>query len=399
MGRSSILLQVVKAGQKAAKDAERARLAEFRARERNQAKQQAQTSRDAKRAFIENMEAQAESKTEDWQQQLAEIDEILQASLETEHHFDLETLRQYADHPEFTSLHSEPEATPLLKSLPEQPTAKEHKAVQILGWALPRSAREKIIASSQGKLLDDLESWKSKVAELESHNSLRLKQWKSREAKRLKQLLKDQEVYNSECLSREKETQVANAELDSLIEDLPRGKKLAVETYIAMVLGESEYPEGLEPEFEVSFDELTRELSIQLEVREPEAISDVSSFRFQKSSGEMIEKKQTLKEHRSRYEGYVGSSTLRTIHEVLESDRHGVIRHVSLFAYVDHLSASTGKPTRTNLVEVAVERESFLEIDLASVMVMETLTHLRAAISKNMANLTPVQTGKSIRKA
>jgi restriction system protein len=399
MGRSSILLQVVRAGQKAARDAERARLADSRARERYQARLQAQTSRDAKRAFIEGMEAQAESMTEDWQQQLAEIDAILEASLETEHLFDLETLRQYAVHPEFESLHSEPEDAPLLKSLPERPTAKEHMAFRLIGWALPRSSREKLVASTQGKFRDDEEIWKSKVAELESHNNLRLKQWKSREANRLKQLSKAQEAYNSACLSRENEIQFANAELDSLIENLPRGKKHAVETYTAMVLGESQYPEGLEPEYELSFDELSRELSIQLELREPEAITDVSSFRFQKSSGEMIEKKQTQKEHRSRYEGYVGSSTLRTIHEVLEADRHGVIRHVSVIVFVDHLSASTGKPTRTKLLGVTVERDSFLELDLSSVVVMDTLTHLKAAISKNMVNLTPIQSAKSIRKA
>lgn len=399
MGRSSILLQVVRASQKAARDAERARLADSRARERYQAKQQAQASRDAKKAFIGGMEAQAESMTEDRQHQLAEIDGILQTSLEIENFFDLETLRQSAVHPDFESLHSEPEDAPWLKPLPEKPVAKEPKVSRILGWALPGGAREKLIASAEAKLHEDVETWNSKVAELEGKNNLLLKQWKSREAKRLKQLSKEQEVYKSECLNRENKIQAANAELDSIIEGLPRGKKYSVENYVALVLSESEYPAGLEPEYEVTFDELTRELKIQLELREPEAITDVSSFKFQKSLGEIIEKKQPQKEHRTRYEGYVGSSILRTIHEVLASDEHCVIRHVSLAASVDHLSAGTGKPTRTNLVEVAVERESFLEIDLASVVVMETLTHLRATISKNMFKLTPVQNGKSIRKA
>ena len=44
-------------------------------------------------------------------------------------------------------------------------------------------------------------------------------------------------------------------------------------------------------------------------------------------------------------------------------------------------------------VELAVERETFIEFDLTEVVPTATLAYLKAAVSKNPYALTPVSTG------
>lgn len=394
MGRSSFLVQVVRASQKAARDAERARIRNARA----QARYAAEASREARRAWIEDMQDDAETQTEEIQEQLLEIDDILTATLKKDDYFNLEKLRKNVSHPEFTSKNISPEPEPVY-ALPEpKPEFKQPLSLSIFGWVLPGGTKEKIQKKAEASYRIKLDEWEGSVVSLDSRNVELREDWLTREEQRLKNLAEDEKNYRAECLAHEIEIQKANAELDELIFGLPKGKKQAVETYVELVLSESDYPGDLEPEYEVEFDELNRELTIQLKLHHPSAIPDTASFKFQKSTGEIVEKKQTQKEIRTRYERYVGNSVLRTIHEVLEADRDGVVRLISLSAFVKHISSGTGQLTKTILVQVATDRDRFMSINLNNVVALETLGHLGAALSKNMVSLTPVPAGKSVRR-
>lgn len=394
MGRSSFLVQVVRASQKAARDAERARIRNARA----QARYAAEASREARRAWIEDMQDDAESQTEEIQEQLLEIDDILTATLKKDDYFNLEKLRKSVAHPEFTSKNLSPEPEPVYALPAPKPEFKQPLSLSIFGWALPGGTKEKIQKKADASHRIKVDEWEGSVASLDARNAKLREGWMAREEQRLKNLADDEKNYRAECQAHEIEIQKANAELDELIDGLPKGKKQAVETYVELVLSESEYPGDLEPEYEVAFDELNRELTIELKLHHPSAIPDTASFKFQKSTGEIVEKKQTQKEIRTRYESYVGNSVLRTIHEVLEADRDGVVRLVSLSAYVEHISAGTGQFTKTTLVQVATDRDRFMSINLSNVVALETLGHLGAALSKNMVSLTPIPAGKSVRR-
>jgi restriction system protein len=394
MGRSSFLVQVVRASQKAARDAERARIRNARA----QARYAAEASREARRAWIEDMQDDAGSQTEEIQEQLHEIDNILIATLKKDDYFNLEKLRKNVAHPEFMSKHYTPEAEPVYELPEPKPEFKQPLSLSIFGWVLPGGTKEKIQKRAESSHQVKLDEWEASVNSLNATNAKIREGWLAREEQRVKNLAEDEKNYRAECLAHEIEIQKANAELDELIQGLPKGKKQAVETYVELVLSESDYPGELEPEYEVEFDELNRELTVNLKLHHPLAIPDTASFRFQKSTGEIVEKKQTQKEVRARYEGYVGNSVLRTIHEILEADRDGVVRLVSFSAYVEHVSPGTGQMTKATLVQVATDRDKFMAINLNNVVALETLGHLGAALSKNMFALTPVPAGKSVRK-
>jgi restriction system protein len=165
------------------------------------------------------------------------------------------------------------------------------------------------------------------------------------------------------------------------------------------VLAESDYPDDLHPDFDLSFDPITRELTLKVRVADPDGIPRVASYRFQKSTGEILEKLQSQKDFKERYQRYVCNVVLRSIHEVLEADRTNVIQSVSASAWVKHFSPGTGKETETVLLNVSTSRSEFGQLDLKRVVALSALEAMGASVSKNMVNLVPASQAKSVKKS
>jgi restriction system protein len=80
---------------------------------------------------------------------------------------------------------------------------------------------------------------------------------------------------------------------------------------------------------------------------------------------------------------------LRSLHEVFEADRRGLIKTISLEIGTNTTDPATGKYIYLPFVAVGAEREAFLEFDLAAVVPAATLSHLGAAVSRDPYNLAP----------
>lgn len=99
----------------------------------------------------------------------------------------------------------------------------------------------------------------------------------------------------------------------------------------------------------------------------------------------------------TRYVNLLNNMTLRTLHEVWESDRAGKIDSISLVGGVNHVDPAVGRDVFVRLVALAVSREDFLQIDLSRITPSETLKHLRAVVSKTPHRLTPIDDKKGVR--
>lgn len=391
MAKSSLLLQIVNASVKAEQEFKRSQAAQVRANSRYAAVM----DREEKRAWLEEMQDEADSRTEDLEQQLEDIDGILEASLDHDDFYDLEQLRRHVKHPEFNSPHQAPLEPVRMELLPNEPIYKD----PVWGRILPRTARESTNLRALEKFKAKHSKWQEKYNEILDKNSEESANWAMREKVRLEKLRKDEEKYKDKCLQAEIEIQKANSELDQVIRGLPLGDQNAVETYTHLVLAESEYPDDLHPGTDLSFDPVTRELNLNIKVAEPKTIPRVSSYRFQKSSGEILERPQTQKDVRERYQRFVCNVVLRTIHEVLEADRTHVVHLVSVSASVRHISPGTGQETETVILNVSTSREEFVRLDLRRVVPFAALEGMGASMSKNMVSLTPASKAKSVRKS
>jgi restriction system protein len=130
----------------------------------------------------------------------------------------------------------------------------------------------------------------------------------------------------------------------------------------------------------------------------PESIPEIKGYRFTKATDEITATSLSQKLCRDRYAGAVYQVALRSIHEVFESDRRGLIKTISLEVGTEAVDPATGRETYVPFVVVGAEREAFLTFDLSAVIPALTLDRLGAALSKNPYGLVAAETS-GVRRA
>ena len=121
------------------------------------------------------------------------------------------------------------------------------------------------------------------------------------------------------------------------------------------------------------------------------------TYKYVKAKDEITATSMSQREAKERYASIVHSVALRSLHEIFEADRRGLIRAISLELGTETLSPATGRETYVPFVSVATEREPFELIDLSAVVPAATLEHLGAVVSKNPYELSPAS-GSGVRR-
>jgi restriction system protein len=87
----------------------------------------------------------------------------------------------------------------------------------------------------------------------------------------------------------------------------------------------------------------------------------------------------------------VAQVAIRTVHELLESDKAGHIDVVVFNGVVDTIDPRTGQPIRPCLITVRTTRDTFTEINLKQIDPAACLKYLNAGISRSLTELVPVR--------
>jgi restriction system protein len=376
------------------REAERLAIAEARAR-----KELARASEwDRKRrekefhdAHAASMQAEVERLNSDLAVQADELESLLAATLGVDDYVDLEQLRRTVSHPPFEHAHLQvPVLPPKAIAKPEEPVfVAPPPPSSWWGKLFGRKKHAAEVADAQAKHLQavagwtaKMESWSNMVAAAEAEHA-------RAEKERLARLQAARERYATECAAREAEQEKKNQALDALIANLGYGEAAAVQEYVGIVLSNSVYPDHFPVEHEFEFDPRTAELKLEVTVPGPDKLSTTKAYKYTKSSDEITETKLANKACKDRYASAVHQVAIRTIHEVFEADRRGLIKTISLEVGTRTSSPATGLATRLLFVAVAVERKAFVEFDLAAVVPSATLAHLGASVSKNPYDLLP----------
>jgi len=383
------------------REAERA----FRAAER--AQQQAQRAdaatvaaaeREFKRLHIAAQESEVESRNAELAIRLSDIDNVLSTTLEVDDYVDLERLRKTAEHPLFASRNSEPFPPPPIVEAPPEPVFVMPEPPRGIGALFGGKKKHgEAIAAAQAHFARVHQGWRQVAAAVPMKQFAQLAEHSKAEETRQAALAADRARYEDECAQRQRTVDESNASLDALIRELDLGTYEAVEEYLGIVFSNSVYPSEFPWPPDYSFDADTSELSIELEFPGPSEIPTARRYKYVRATDEIAVSEQTQKERRDRYAALVNNMTLRTLHEVWEADRGGKIASISLVGSVHHVDPATGKDVTTPLVAVAVDRDTFTDIDLRRVSPAETLRHLRAVVSKNSYALTPIQLSPGVR--
>lgn len=363
---------------------EQARKAERQAQvraDRAKASERKRFEKEAKAAHIEAMEAQAAEMNAQLTELYDGLDNLLAATLEVDDFVDLESLKRRAEHPPL-------DLGDLGASLPPMPAYQPPPRTKGLFGRKRRQAEA--VASANEAHKQEIIRWRHQIAVRLGNTDAIPLDAEDAERMRLQEVDAAQLAYQRECAQRDAETCAHNAAIDKLSADLGYGVREAVDEYIGIVLGNSVYPDSFEVTYEFSYLPEAAELQLSAIVPAPAAMPSIKEYKYRKSSDEITSSQQTRKACQDRYASAVFQVALRTLHEVFEADRRGLIRSISLEVATRAIDPATGNPVTCPFVAAAAQRDQFLTFNLEAVVPDATLTHLGATISKNPYGLVAI---------
>jgi restriction system protein len=348
-----------------------------------------QLERDARESHIAAAESDADERSRKLQEVYDGVDSLLAASLKSDHYVDLKMLQVTAERPSFE--HPELEnVVPTPVTLPDplrpmQIIAEPPKG--LLAGLFGKAKHAKAVASAERAHATALSKWRAKCEELKTQHRSDMEAYIRAEANRVTALAAARVRYAERCATREAEAVESNRRLDEFIANFSYGTGEAIQEYVSIVLANSLYPVQFTVTHEYAFEPASSELTLRTLVPKPGSIPAVKTYKYSKATDETTATNLSPKACRDRYENAVHQVALRSLHEIFESDRRGLIKTIRLEVGTEAVDPATGRPTYVPLVVVGVERGVFLQFNLSAVIPKLTLERLGAAVSKNPSGL------------
>lgn len=358
-----------------------------------------QLEKEAASAYVASREADVEERNLLLNEAYSEIDSLLESTLSVDDYVDLDSLRLVALHPPFDRPELEsPISPPKLPIFPDEPVMNIPAPPSGLSALFGKKKYSQGLETAKTVHKAVIEEWKRELKRLEGAHQKAVEEHASKELQRRSLLDEEQARYAEECKVRDEEVAQNNMAVDKLAADLGYGVVEAVEEYVSIVLSNSVYPDHFPVSSDYAFDPENAELRLSVLIPAPDQISSVKAYKYNKSSNEVTETSLTQKACKDRYASATHQVALRTLHEIFEADRRGIIQTISLEVGTQTINPATGLEAYIPFIAVGSERSAFMEFDLSSVVPIATLNHLGAAISKNPHGLVPVDTS-GVRRA
>lgn len=329
----------------------------------------------AQQAEVDRMNSEIDAVFDD-------LEKLLDATIDVDDHINLETLRRPFDTTPFDMPELEiPLVAPKRPKYPPEPTYVEPaKPKSFFGKKRKLEEARAIARQTHEKQKAE---WASGVSALEEKYAIELAAYEQAEAKRLDTLAAEKDRFRQELDD-------YNQSIDQFITNLSYGDAEAVQEYISLVVENSTYPDHFEVTHEFSFAPETAELRMSVTVPTPESFPAIKGYKYVKTSDEIREVPLSQVEIRKRYASVLHQVAIRSLHEVFEADRRGLIRTISLEVGTKAQHPATGRLDFLPFIGVSAERDSFMEFDLSGLVPLATLKHLGAAISKDPVALVAV---------
>ena len=386
----------------AIRETEQARKAEARAGKqfyRAQLGEKKRLEKEAREAHVAAREAEVRQRNLQLKQQGDDLDSLLNATLDVDDYVDLDSLRRVAEHPPFdrTDLETPTPPPPPIEDAPEPGLITPPKPTG-LSKLFGKKKYEKALATATERHAKKIAKWVKSLEQNEEQRTKATSEHAELEKLREARLQSERSRYEEECAQREADVEEHNQTIDTLKTNLSYGAVDAVQEYVSIVLSNSVYPEHFPVDHEFEFDAGSAELRLRVLIPGPVEIPTTKAFKYTKASDKITETALSMKVCKARYAIAVQQVALRSIHEVFEADRRGVIKMISLEVGTETINPATGRKAYVPFVATGAERESFLAIDLSQVVPQATLNHLGAAVSKNPFELVPADVS-GIRKS
>jgi restriction system protein len=346
---------------RAAREAERARRAYERAAVADE--------KERRRLYLESRAAEVDALNEELDGDVARLETLLQATLDIDDFFDLDTMKVEPEVPPFQpgTLATPIPAPQLEQFMPE-----------------PLSGVGKFMPGAKAK-------YEQSVAEAKEAYERALVEHAEHEGQRERALEGARAAHEDEVAKILARADEDNREVDELKAQVAAGAPDAVVQYFSLVLDASSYPERFPRHHRLAYVPESKQLVVELELPSLDVVPRVRQYKYVKARDAIDEAPRPAAQIKALYPQVVAQTSLRTVHELFEADRFGLIDTIVFNGYVDTIDRATGKPIKPHLVSLRTTRDAFLVLDLGHVEPLACLKGLNASVSKTPSELVPVR--------
>jgi restriction system protein len=215
---------------------------------------------------------------------------------------------------------------------------------------------------------------------LDSDFERALKKWEndvSNWEERKKVFLKQQEEFNAN-IEQIKEKYLSQ-NVDSIVE------------YCDTVLNNSKYPDSFPNNFEIEYNPENKILIIEYQLPSQKDIPAIKEVAYVASRKQLKEILIPEPQMNKLYDNTIYKITLRTLHEISESDVVKAIDTISFNGWVKSINKATGKEENNCILSIQVKKTEFMNIDLSRVDPKTCFKALKGVAASKLSTLTPIQ--------
>ncbi|MBS4204317.1 restriction endonuclease [Lederbergia citrea] len=258
----------------------------------------------------------------------------------------------------------------------------------------------------------DEEIYKPKLSFLDKIISSR-KQKKIEEAKTLFELSHEKWIKDCEQVIRQNEEN--NAEYEKLLQEWENEEQLflseqreknnvidkqkamykeripsAIIDYCDMVLSNSEYPDDFPQEFDIEYNADTKMLIVEYSLPSPDRVPSLKEVKYIQARDEFKEVSLSNAAKNKMYDTLLFQITLRTIHELYESDDVDAINSIVFNGWVNSIDKATGQDANACILSIQTIKEEFMSINLSQVDPKLCFKNLKGVGSSKLHSLSPI---------
>jgi restriction system protein len=359
------------------REAERRRNAEIREakriqRERERAqreheKQVARDEKDRKRLYLESRGRETEALNRELDEAIKSLEGVLAATLEVDDYIDLDSLKQTYHEPQFS--------TAGFGAVTAEPEAQVIPALGAFASLMPGAKAKHAVA----------------VAAAEEEHEAVVAEWRTKEATREREIEAAKERHDLQVRAGRADVEEANAKIEEFRGQLDEGHPDAIVDYFGMVLDSSSYPDSFPGGHKLAFVPDSRQLVLEHDLPPFDVIPEAKAFKYVKARDEITVTARPESQRRTLYSSVIAQASLRTVDELFEADRRGLVETIVFNGMVDSIDKKTGLPVRVCVVTLRTTRELFTALDLRRVDPEECLKGLNAGVSRRPSDLAPVR--------
>lgn len=331
----------------------------------------ARAERDLVRLTRETGKKEAEQRTHEAQLAIDAAKSILQYTLKVDDRIAWDELKSKTPFPK-------PQPSPPAKL--EIPPAPEFTAPSrtVLDWLVP-GRRRRSLESAHESFEDRKRSWSGHAQRLKAAHDSRLSSYEQ-----------DMASWRKEKLDYEQRQQEDNDAIDAQKRMYMEKDADAVSEYIELVLSRSVYPRFIGREYQVEYSSDQGIAVIDLLLPNPEDIPQTKDVKYIASNNSLEERHLKPKELEQLYDSVIYQISLRTLHEIYESDTADTIHAIVFNGFVNYIDRSIGNEVRACILSVHTTRSDFLRINLSAVDPKQCFRSLKGIAAPQLATLTPV---------